>query len=141
MRRLPPRSTRTDTLFPYTTLFRSAAPPIVPNTERSLRYAEGNDCAPCARRWSRARSLRRCHRQDHRRTRRRPLPMGAALGGPPLAAAQCRDRTPLFGGQYSPALERRDERGPPVAIVADLPSGLRGGRQCPQGREGNDRRL
>src|SRR3546814_3033860 len=25
MRRLPPRSTRTDTLFPYTTLFRSAA--------------------------------------------------------------------------------------------------------------------
>src|SRR3546814_11641762 len=26
MRRRPPRSTRTDTLFPYTTLFRSAAP-------------------------------------------------------------------------------------------------------------------
>src|SRR3546814_10838028 len=25
MRRLPPRSTRTDTLFPYTTLFRSAS--------------------------------------------------------------------------------------------------------------------
>src|SRR3546814_4857107 len=31
MRRRPPRSTRTDTLFPYTTLFRSrpAAPPAV----------------------------------------------------------------------------------------------------------------
>src|SRR3546814_16006044 len=27
MRRRPPRSTRTDTLFPYTTLFRSPAPP------------------------------------------------------------------------------------------------------------------
>src|SRR3546814_5125011 len=27
MIRRPPRSTRTDTLFPYTTLFRSAAPP------------------------------------------------------------------------------------------------------------------
>src|SRR3546814_13451995 len=27
MRRRPPRSTRTDTLFPYTTLFRSAAAP------------------------------------------------------------------------------------------------------------------
>src|SRR3546814_17028036 len=26
MKRLPPRSTRTDTLFPYTTLFRSAVP-------------------------------------------------------------------------------------------------------------------
>src|SRR3546814_12271392 len=28
MIRRPPRSTRTDTLFPYTTLFRSACPPI-----------------------------------------------------------------------------------------------------------------
>src|SRR3546814_9003555 len=27
MIRLPPRSTRTDTLFPYTTLFRSSVPP------------------------------------------------------------------------------------------------------------------
>src|SRR3546814_15533061 len=30
MRRRPPRSTRTDTLFPYTTLFRSAAWPAEP---------------------------------------------------------------------------------------------------------------
>src|SRR3546814_10018495 len=29
MIRRPPRSTRTDTLFPYTTLFRSPNPPIV----------------------------------------------------------------------------------------------------------------
>src|SRR3546814_18689685 len=29
MRRRPPRSTRTDTLFPYTTLFRSIGPPPV----------------------------------------------------------------------------------------------------------------
>src|SRR3546814_20171963 len=28
-RRRPPRSTRTDTLFPYTTLFRSALPPAI----------------------------------------------------------------------------------------------------------------
>src|SRR3546814_9479602 len=28
MLRLPPRSTRTDTLFPYTTLFRSIRPPV-----------------------------------------------------------------------------------------------------------------
>src|SRR3546814_11757896 len=28
MIRRPPRPTRTDTLFPYTTLFRSAAPPV-----------------------------------------------------------------------------------------------------------------
>src|SRR3546814_12248445 len=31
MRRRPPRSTRTDTLFPYTTLFRSTAPSVVYN--------------------------------------------------------------------------------------------------------------
>src|SRR3546814_19037323 len=30
MIRRPPRSTRTDTLFPYTTLFRSPAPPVNP---------------------------------------------------------------------------------------------------------------
>src|SRR3546814_6707303 len=29
MRRRPPRSTRTDTLFPYTTLFRSLGPEII----------------------------------------------------------------------------------------------------------------
>src|SRR3546814_11309304 len=39
MIRLPPRSTRTDTLFPYTTLFRSKfppeAPPVFPPRRRS----------------------------------------------------------------------------------------------------------
>src|SRR3546814_16366358 len=30
MRRLPPRATRTDTLFPYTTLFRAIAPARIP---------------------------------------------------------------------------------------------------------------
>src|SRR3546814_13913755 len=45
MIRRPPRSTRTDTLFPYTTLFRSslleerASIPLIPHiTERALRY-------------------------------------------------------------------------------------------------------
>src|SRR3546814_4316307 len=32
MKRRPPRSTRTDTLFPYTTLFRSHSPPPRPPT-------------------------------------------------------------------------------------------------------------
>src|SRR3546814_1470937 len=42
MIRRPPRSTRTDTLFPYTTLFRSAFQLafILPNTFRRL-FAEG----------------------------------------------------------------------------------------------------
>src|SRR3546814_5853190 len=37
MIRLPPRSTRTDTLFPYTTLFRSS--PVLQNIARRKRRA------------------------------------------------------------------------------------------------------
>src|SRR3546814_5500482 len=36
MIRRPPRSTRTDTLFPYTTLFRSAAPLPIAYTKAAL---------------------------------------------------------------------------------------------------------
>src|SRR3546814_6521624 len=39
MIRRPPRSTRTDTLFPYTTLFRSACTPRAPARYRSARPA------------------------------------------------------------------------------------------------------
>src|SRR3546814_19536435 len=41
MRRRPPRSTRTDTLFPYTTLFRSTDAPAVNPEARSLLHATG----------------------------------------------------------------------------------------------------
>src|SRR3546814_10349459 len=42
MIRRPPRSTRTDTLFPYTTLFRSAAFPVPPdNRPGTLRRHHG----------------------------------------------------------------------------------------------------
>src|SRR3546814_3640693 len=43
MIRRPPRSTRTDTLFPYTTLFRSALP------RRSARHVAGNIRRPLCR--------------------------------------------------------------------------------------------
>src|SRR3546814_2600622 len=43
MIRLPPRSTRTDTLFPYTTLFRSASDPVrAAGGDRRLLH--GNPC-------------------------------------------------------------------------------------------------
>src|SRR3546814_8879900 len=49
MRRRPPRSTRTDTLFPYTTLFRSKGSktiaPIVTLAERLMNASEGADDA------------------------------------------------------------------------------------------------
>src|SRR3546814_3370651 len=48
MIRRPPRSTRTDTLFPYTTLFRSRAGPEPPPT-RPTRSARAPPAAPgCA---------------------------------------------------------------------------------------------
>src|SRR3546814_11450448 len=37
MIRRPPRSTRTDTLFPYTTLFRSARPSAKPRADACIR--------------------------------------------------------------------------------------------------------
>src|SRR3546814_11976921 len=43
MRRLPPRSTRTDTRFPYPTLFRSPGRALVPHLERALVRALAAD--------------------------------------------------------------------------------------------------
>src|SRR3546814_10350716 len=44
MRRRPPRSTRTDTLFPYTTLFRSSVRPIELAVEYKTRPAVFECC-------------------------------------------------------------------------------------------------
>src|SRR3546814_8426918 len=41
MIRRPPRSTRTDTLFPYTTLFRSGRSPRAASGRRGLRLGAG----------------------------------------------------------------------------------------------------
>src|SRR3546814_18628215 len=43
MIRRPPRSTRTDTLFPYTTLFRSAARPVQRSAPRADRVRHCRD--------------------------------------------------------------------------------------------------
>src|SRR3546814_18487009 len=45
MERRPPRSTRTDTLFPYTTLFRSKINILPRTVEKHLRLVEGLDQA------------------------------------------------------------------------------------------------
>src|SRR3546814_16972616 len=44
MIRRPPRSTRTDTLFPYTTLFRSHCRTFDPRSRGCLRRARGGRC-------------------------------------------------------------------------------------------------
>src|SRR3546814_3339046 len=75
MRRRPPRSTRTDTLFPYTTLFRSAAarryervPSHLAVRGASQRAARGPDDGR-ARRDGRGR--RRARNRERRRDRHR----------------------------------------------------------------------
>src|SRR3546814_13533048 len=74
MIRRPPRSTRTDTLFPYTTLFRSRRPPA------------GPPCAPPA-----PRCRTRCGTAPRARPRRgRPGPAGSSRGRP--GASLCASR-------------------------------------------------
>src|SRR3546814_13518793 len=50
MIRRPPRSTRTDTLFPYTTLFRSPARQRAPDAGGAARPAGDHDPRPVGRR-------------------------------------------------------------------------------------------
>src|SRR3546814_5758630 len=47
MIRRPPRSTRTDTLFPYTTLFRSSARPSRCRPKATLKPATSSHCQRC----------------------------------------------------------------------------------------------
>src|SRR3546814_19868396 len=55
MIRRPPRSTRPDTLFPYTTLFRS----VVPSDPSRDEYRQGNTLGAAYRHWRRAKIGRR----------------------------------------------------------------------------------
>src|SRR3546814_1506063 len=73
MIRRPPRSTRTDTLFPYTTLFRSVLlPPIRISTPLLTAGAVHRQPRACTRKdrknWAHAASHRRiaCQGEDHR---------------------------------------------------------------------------
>src|SRR3546814_4567982 len=61
MIRRPPRSTRTDTLFPYTTLFRSCRMPLPhrsPMRNRRDDALGSKDCEPAAREGRRRAHLR-----------------------------------------------------------------------------------
>src|SRR3546814_9981738 len=75
MIRRPPRSTRTDTLFPYTTLFRSVARVHVADRDHVARAEEGEEAAqPPAR--SRFRS-----RHPHAGVERAQACPGARIAG------------------------------------------------------------
>src|SRR3546814_17084083 len=76
----PPRSTRTDTLFPYTTLFRSACLFAGEGLaafagDRGRAAQERRPCAPQSR--GHARAVRRTASRDHRKWRRGADPRSA----------------------------------------------------------------
>src|SRR3546814_20803471 len=81
MRRRPPRSTRTDTLFPYTTLFRSAPP------------------CPASETFASALSARR--QASRRRRPRRPRPLRAPDQGPETKSSSF-NPTPAFPRRTCP---------------------------------------
>src|SRR3546814_2459630 len=72
MIRRPPRSTRTDTLFPYTTLFRSPACAVrggVPGTGRGQRHPRTSlGCPPCPGDDTTSASPRPCWRRSEEHT-------------------------------------------------------------------------
>src|SRR3546814_9262319 len=96
MIRRPPRSTRTDTLFPYTTLFRSRTGP----GDRTARTGRTAAAAGAA-----ARDRRR--RPGHRPGRGRGDPAAGAGGADQQRAPRRRRR-----GARAPGPRRRSDHGP-----------------------------
>src|SRR3546814_13027712 len=106
MIRRPPRSTRTDTLFPYTTLCRSgrAAHPGV----------QGHDVDPRAVARRRRRRGDRGHRRHRRARRQAGRPRGAARRGEVPGAHQVRHPLLEHPGPSHPGdLNPRSLTGPP----------------------------
>src|SRR3546814_7016855 len=71
MIRLPPRSTRTDTLFPYTTLFRSRC--------QQRAEQDGKQCAKAKGHW---RAFREVGRSESRQKRLNPGSAGCCAADP-----------------------------------------------------------
>src|SRR3546814_5920648 len=129
MIRLPPRSTRTDTLFPYTTLFRSSRPllglrqraggRLLRGDERALQAATGNGKAG-----SRLSRRLRCGAGADSRRRSQGLFAGAAR---PLPAGRGRLLTsacqPAPAGGRSAALLHLGLIAGPVLVVDRIEAG------------------
>src|SRR3546814_8676183 len=112
MIRRPPRSTRTDTLFPYTTLFRFGTP--APPDHRGHRREAGQTLYLGRHRHRRrsddpAESDRRKFPAQRRRTDRRAAYSGRRSGDRAQAA---RGRLPLRQGRAARYLARRRDRRP-----------------------------
>src|SRR3546814_12932715 len=105
MRRRPPRSTRTDTLFPYTTLFRSLQRRVDPRRPlreaqhraipRLLRHAEEDVAiapAPPARQRARPNAIEGGRHLGNLGGREEAAQHGIAFGLEPIGRASWRER-------------------------------------------------
>src|SRR3546814_9473196 len=142
MIRRPPRSTRTDTLFPYTTLFRSGGLP--PRHLRRIRRAQRSPMAPPHRNVAapnRRRDLALALRPAHCRSparggtrRRRSL---AAVGPrelPGAGAARPRIRPAAAGDCGRDGPPRPERRGDRCAWLRPCPGAAGAGTDPPAGR-------
>src|SRR3546814_2859081 len=93
MKRRPPRSTRTDTLFPYTTLFRSAGRADQQHDRRRFRHAADRAPQP-----DRAVARRTRGGTGAARHRRVPAAPSLALALPPRRPELRRDDDPVEAG-------------------------------------------
>src|SRR3546814_16495330 len=136
MIRRPPRSTRTDTLFPYTTLFRSGprstrSPPELPTPGSPRRWPRPTPAKPRSR-WS----ARPCSSTAASATRGRAASTSTSSAPPSTAPSTAPRRAPpppshpphlrarprvLSGGEGFDLVERRCEAvGLDLDLVADL---------------------
>src|SRR3546814_8532450 len=95
MRRRPPRSTRTDTLFPYTTLFRSFEPRFDIRRQRRDRLRQRDACDERQARRRRIARGQMHHGRPHEiaetvapRAAEPPAPRGLAIGDQPVARSE-----------------------------------------------------
>src|SRR3546814_18473990 len=129
MIRRPPRSTRTDTLFPYTTLFRSAAAQVPEGTQRGHRGAgaaggagggEGADVRLPDRQAAGALRRRRAQRPAERAVTGAAQPRSRRVAGKPRRSVAVRPRAALL-----PTHRRRPVRPPRMEGPLDRPPRLR----------------
>src|SRR3546814_17165480 len=112
MIRRPPRSTRTDTLFPYTTLFRAGLAGAVAGHAGVSRGRGTRLLAapPCADRGGRPEGVAgvRCRRRRGvapQRRRRRGIPQAGGAALVQIGRASCRERVGQYGSYWVVAVE------------------------------------
>src|SRR3546814_20922231 len=120
MIRLPPRSTRTDTLFPYTTLFRSASGGIRPG--RSVAHSD----------WPASQHLLSCYLfrgavRQHRVEFYDPGPL--LIRGDQVAPVEFRRRT--RAQDFNPHLFETDSGNPGRNVSGLVAVGRQGGARDP----------